>query len=119
MIYPFLADVAVIVHVAFVLFVVFGGFLVLYRRRWMWLHIPAVVWAVLVEMMGWVCPLTPLENHFRSKGGSLTYGTDFIEYYVMPILYPGALTRRHQIVLGIFVVMINLSIYVWVFYRRR
>jgi hypothetical protein len=119
MIYPFLADGIVMVHVAFVIFVLFGGFLVLYRRRWMWLHIPAAAWAVFVEMMGWICPLTPLENHLRSKGGHMTYETDFIEYYVMPILYPGALTRRHQVLLGIFVMMINLSIYAWAFYRQK
>ncbi len=119
MIYLFLADVVVMIHLAFILFAVFGGFLVLWRWRWAWLHIPAVTWAALVELTGWICPLTPLENHFRAKGGDVAYSIDFIERYVMPVLYPESLTRRHQILLGMMVMTINLAVYAWCLYRQR
>ena len=119
MIYGILADIVVLVHAAFVLFAVFGGFLVLRWRRLAWLHIPAVLWAALVEMAGWICPLTPLENLLRHRAGNVIYHSDFIEYYLMPVLYPAALTRELQMALGLAVLFINVSVYVWVWHRRR
>jgi len=119
MLYPFLANAVAVIHIVFILFAAFGGLLVFYGRRWAWLHIPAVCWAGLVELTGWICPLTPLENHFRVKAGITAYGTDFMEQYVWPILYPQALTRWHQVLLGTFVILINLAIYAGVFYRLK
>jgi len=119
MIYGILADIVVLVHAAFVLFAVFGGFLVLRWRRLAWLHIPAVLWAALVEMAGWICPLTPLENLLRHRAGKVIYRSDFIEHYMMPVLYPAALTRELQMALGLAVLFINVSVYVWVWHRRR
>jgi hypothetical protein len=119
MIYGILADIVVLVHAAFVLFAVFGGFLVLRWRRLAWLHIPAVLWAALVEMAGWICPLTPLENLLRHCAGKVIYHSDFIEHYLMPVLYPAALTRELQMALGLAVLFINVSVYVWVWHRRR
>ena len=117
--YAFLADVVVLIHAAFVIFAALGGFLVLYRPGWMWLHVPAAIWAALVELMGWVCPLTPLENRFRAMAGVTPYGSGFIEHYVMPVLYPEMLTRRHEILLGLFVLTLNLVLYAWAFSRRH
>jgi hypothetical protein len=119
MIYGMLADVVVLAHTAFVLFAVFGGFLVLRRRRVAWLHIPAVLWAALVEMAGWICPLTPLENLFRHRAGKDTYQSDYIEHYLMPVLYPEALTRELQTALGLAVLFINVSVYTWVWHRSK
>ena len=119
MIYGILADIVVLAHTAFVLFAVFGGFLVLRRRRLSWLHIPAVLWAALVEMAGWICPLTPLENLLRHRAGERIYQSDFIEHYLMPVLYPAALTRELQTALGLAVLFINVSIYTWVWHKRR
>jgi hypothetical protein len=119
MFYAFLADLVVVIHLAFVAFAVGGGLLVLYRRRWAWLHVPAAIWAALVEMTGWLCPLTPLENHLREKAGAVPYRIDFIEQYVLPVLYPESLTRTHQIFLGLFVMGLNLAVYAWVLSRRR
>lgn len=119
MIYGILADAVVLAHTAFVLFAVFGGFLVL-RRRWLaWLHIPAVLWAALVETAGWICPLTPLENLLRQRAGIMTYQSDFIEQYMMPILYPAALTRKMQTALGLAVLLINVSVYAWLWRRSK
>ena len=107
----FAADSVVLLHAAFVLFVVFGGLLVR-RRRWVaWLHLPAVLWGVAIELGGWMCPLTPLENYLRERGGAAAYEGDFIAHYLLPILYPAALTRNWQMFLGACALAINLLIY--------
>ena len=117
MLYRVLTDVVVVVHILFVLFALAGGVLLLWSKRFAWAHLPAVIWAMLVEMNGWVCPLTPLENFFREKSGELGYKFGFIEHYFIPFLYPEALTRRVQIVLGVFVLGVNVGIYGWVLSR--
>jgi len=109
-----LADLVVILHLSFVLFVVFGGLLVLRWPRLAWVHLPAAAWGAAVEFAGWICPLTPLEQWLRVEGGGLGYGSDFIERYVLPVLYPAGLTHNVQLVLGIVVVVINAAVYGWV-----
>lgn len=107
----FLADLVLLVHVAFIAFVVCGGLLVWRRPRVAWLHLPAAAWGAVVEFAGWVCPLTPLEQWLRWRAGGSPYDTDFIEYYLLPVLYPARLTHDVQLVLGGLVVLINLAIY--------
>jgi len=119
MLYGVLADLVVIIHLAFVVFVLFGGLLVLRWRRVVWLHLPAVAWGAAVEFGGWICPLTPLEIWLRMQGGESGYSSDFIEHYILPLLYPADLTREVQIVLGAMVVAINLAIYGWVWRISR
>ncbi len=114
-----LADLVVLLHLAYVLFVVLGGLLVLRWRRIAWLHVPAFVWAAVIEFGGWICPLTPLENWLREKSGAGGYAGGFVERYLVPILYPEELTREIQIVLGIAVLLINLSIYGFLLRRRK
>jgi hypothetical protein len=112
------ADLIVILHFLFVLFVVAGGVLV---RRWprvMWLHIPAAIWGVLIEFTGWICPLTPLEMRLRQQQGEPGYEGDFIAHYIMPLLYPEGLTRRSQLLLGALALAVNLVIYAFVFRNR-
>jgi hypothetical protein len=105
------ADAIVTLHVGFVLFVVLGGLLV-FRWRWVvWLHLPAAVWGVVIECGGWVCPLTPLENYLRERGGIAAYSGDFVEQYILPLLYPARLTRNAQIFLGSFALVLNAIIY--------
>ncbi len=111
MIYRLTADLVVLIHLAFILFAVLGGFLVLKYRGCALLHLPALIWAVLISLAGWVCPLTPLENWLRERGGLLGYETSFIEHYILPVIYPGELTRSMQIFLGLLVLVINLGIY--------
>jgi hypothetical protein len=111
LVFRLLADVVVGLHLLFVLFVIAGGFLVL-RWRWlMLLHLPAAAWGALIEFQGWICPLTPLENWLRRRGGQAGYGGDFVEHYLLPVLYPTGLTRGLQFVLGLLVLVINLGIY--------
>ena len=112
--YRFLADAVVVIHLAFVLFAVAGGLLVLKWRRILWIHLLAAVTAVLAELTGWICPLTHLENWFREKGGSVSYSESFVEHYIVPVLYPERLTRSVQIVLGTFVITVNLIVYLFV-----
>ena len=119
MLYNTLADSVLVLHSSFVLFVLLGGFLVLWKSSLVWYHIPAVIWAVCIEFFGWLCPLTPLENVLRGKGGAAGYDTGFVEHYIVPILYPASLTRQMQINLGIIVLSINVGIYLTVWTRMR
>lgn len=119
MIYRVLADLVLVIHLAFVLFVVLGGLLVPRWPRLAWLHLPAAVWGVLIEYSGWICPLTPLENSLRVKGGEAGYTTGFIQHYIQPTLYPSGLTRPTQLVLGSIVLLLNLAAYAIVFRRSR
>ena len=116
MIYHLLADLVVVIHLLFVFFVMLGGLLVLRWRIFAWIHIPAVFWAAMIEFSGWICPLTPLENHLRIKGGSSGYATGFVEHYIIPLLYPSQLTRNLQIFLGMLVLAVNLVIYLWIWH---
>lgn len=116
-----LADVLVIVHLLFVAFVVAGGFLLARWPRLVWLHLPAAAWGAYIEFSGGICPLTPLENRLRVLGGGSAYSGDFVERYVLPILYPGYLTLPLQQVLGGVVVGVNLVAYglAYAAWRRR
>jgi hypothetical protein len=118
-VYRWLADLVVVVHALFVVFAVLGGFLVLWRPWVAWLHLPAAVWAVLIEFAGWICPLTPLENALRARAGAATYGDGFISHYLLHALYPAGLTRNIQWVLGGIALGVNLLIYAVVLRRRR
>ena len=113
-----LADLTVIVHLAFVLFVVLGGLLVLRWRRVAWLHLPAAVWGAWIEFAGWLCPLTPLENWLRERGGRPAYTSSFVERYIIPTLYPDSLSREVQWVLGGLVLLVNGLVYLMVLRRR-
>jgi hypothetical protein len=119
MLYNSLADLIVVLHSLFVLFVMLGGFLVLWKSSVAWCHIPAVFWAASIEFFGWICPLTPLENMLREKGGAAGYDTGFVEHYIVPILYPASLTRQVQINLGIIVLSINIGLYFFVLHSLR
>jgi Protein of Unknown function (DUF2784) len=117
--YSLLADAVVVLHFGFVVFVVAGGLLGLRWPRALWLHLPAAVWGALIEFAGWICPLTPLENSLRRRGGEAGYPGGFIENYLTPVLYPAGLTARSQVVLGLLVVIVNAVVYAVVIRRRR
>ena len=119
MFYRLAADAVVLVHLGFVLFVVAGALLA-FRWRWMvFLHLPAVVWAVLLEFRGWLCPLTPLEQSLRAAGGQAGYSGGFVEQYILPVLYSAELDSRMQIALGSFVIVINVALYGWLLWRFK
>jgi hypothetical protein len=118
MLYRLLADLTVLAHALFVLFVVCGGLAVLRWPRITWLHLPAAAWGAVVEFEGWICPLTYVENHFRRLGGEGSYDVSFIEHYLEPVLYPSGLTPRSQVVMGLVVVGINAVIYALLWRKR-
>ena len=118
MAYSVLADLVVALHFGFVAFVVLGGLLVLRWRKLLWVHVPAAVWGVLIEFFGWICPLTPLENHLRYLGGEVGYSGGFIQHYIVGVLYPERLTRATQVILGVLVLALNALVYRRVLARR-
>lgn len=115
----FLADAVVVVHFLFVGFAVFGGLLALRFRKIPWFHLPALGWAALVEFTGWLCPLTPLEQWIRSKGGLEAYSGSFVEHYLVAVLYPAGLTRWMQVLLGVLLLGFNALVYAIVFRCRK
>lgn len=117
MAYRLLADLVVVLHGAFVGFVVLGGFLAWRWRPLVWAHVPCAIWGALIEFKGWICPLTPLENYLRRRAGLEGYAGGFVEHYVIPALYPAGLTRPAQALLGALVVVVNVVAY-GVLWRR-
>ena len=115
------ADAVLLLHLLFIVFALLGGLLVLrWRWRWLaWLHLPAVFWAVTVEALQLLCPLTPLENDLRHAAGQAGYNTGFIEHYLLPIIYPAGLTPTIQLWLAAFVLLLNLLIYGLLLWRWR
>jgi len=116
--YRTFADLVVIVHFAFVVFAVFGGFLVLKWRRLALVHVPAFLWGAIIEIAGWICPLTHLEYWLQVKSGVAVEKIGFVEQYLLPLLYPTPLTRPLQIILGSIVLVLNGLIYAWVLWRN-
>lgn len=112
MAYRVLAEIVLVLHFCFVIFVVLGGLLVLRRHRLAWLHVPAVIWGVLIEFFWWACPLTTLENSLRQLGGEAGYETGFIDYYVSAVLY-APLAPQMRITLGLLLIVFNLLIYLY------
>ena len=113
------ADLVMLTHFGFIVFVVAGGLLVLRWPRLAWLHLPAAAWGAAIGLIGGVCPLTPLENALRRAAGDEGYDSGFIEHYLMPVIYPVGLTRGVQIVLGLLVVAVNIGVYAMALRRRR
>ena len=103
---------------AFVAFVVAGGVLALRWPRVAWVHLPAALWGAMIALVGWICPLTPFENWLRVRGGAAAYDTGFLEHYLLPVLYPVAMTRGLQIGTGVFVVLVNALVYWRIFHAR-
>lgn len=119
MIFRITADLTLLIHLAFIVFVVAGGLLVIRYRRLAWLHLPAAAWGAWVEIAGRICPLTYLENKLRLLAGQEGYGESFIEHYLIPVIYPGGLTRSVQLSLAAVVVFVNLLLYGYLLLRAR
>ncbi len=119
MIHRALADLILVLHLAFIVFVVAGGLLAL-RSGWVPLvHLPAALWGVFIEASGRVCPLTPLENALRRAAGASGYEGGFVEHYLVPAIYPPALSHPIQLALAGLVVLANALVYSVVWRRHR
>ena len=119
MVFAVLALVTVLFHLAFILFVVFGGFLVARRPRLAPVHLACAAWGAYVALANRICPLTPLENWFRQRGGGSGYSGDFLEHYLLAIVYPTGLTASTQRALGVAVIVLNAGVYAWILRARR
>ena len=113
-----LADLVLVLHFAFILFVTAGSLLALRWPRSAFVHLPAAAWGVLIELRGWICPLTPLENTLRRAAGQAGYEGGYIDHYLLPVVYPSGLTRDAQLLLAAMVVLLNAGIYGLVWRRR-
>lgn len=113
------ADSVLLLHLAFILFALLGGAMAVWRRWIPFVHLPAAAWGFFVELTGRVCPLTYLENYFRIKAGQSGYTVSFVEHYLLDIIYPSGLTREIEFTLAGVVVIVNIAIYGWLFFRQR
>lgn len=119
MFYRLLADAVLAMHFAFIVFVVGGGLLAVWRWHLTWLHLPALVWGIWIQLSGRICPLTPLENTLRRLGSEAGYNGGFIEHYLLPLIYPEGLTRTVQVGLGFALITFNTIVYAWAWWRTR
>tara|TARA_Y100000766_G_scaffold256927_1_gene244060 strand:- start:476 stop:838 length:363 start_codon:yes stop_codon:yes gene_type:complete len=113
--YELFANLTLIVHLIFILFVIFGGLLFFIFSKVFYIHFPALLWGIYIELTNSVCPLTYLENWFLNKAELATYSNGFINNYLYPIIYPEGLTNNIQIYLGITLIVINILIYGFIF----
>jgi hypothetical protein len=117
--YQLLADGVVVLHLFFILFVVLGGIMTLVRPKVIWVHIPCVLWAIIIELTGIICPLTPLENELRARAGQGMYSGDFVMHYLEPMIYLEGLSRQFQVILGVLAALVNIAVYVWIYLRKK
>jgi len=113
------ADGILLLHLAFILFALLGGAMTVWRRWIPFIHLPAAAWGIFVEFTGGICPLTYWENYFRIEAGQSGYTESFVEHYLLDIIYPSGLTGEIQFVLAGVVIVVNIAIYGWLFFRRR
>ena len=113
------ADTVLLLHFFFVIFAILGGLAVLYKRRVIWLHVPVVLWSSLVNLAGWTCPLTPLENFFHAAAGQAGYEGGFLEHYIEPLVYPSGMPRNFQLIAGVSILVWNLVVYVFLIYWQE
>jgi len=116
--YALAADAVMAFHFLFIAFALLGSLLVLWKRWLLWLHLPALAWGIWIEASGRICPLTPLENHFRELAGQTTYGEGFVTHYLGPVIYPADLTRGTQFLIMGILVAVNLVGYGLVIRRK-
>jgi len=110
--YRIAATAVALLHGAFIVFVVLGGLIVLRQPKLAWIHVPAAIWGALIEFAGWYCPLTNLENWCRARAGLAGYDEGFVAHYLFAVIYPSGLTRGMEIAIGLFVLVVNVTVYV-------
>ena len=117
--YELAANLTLIIHFAFILFVIFGALLFFITKKIIFIHIPAFIWGLYIELTNSICPLTYLENWLLNKANLTTYSEGFIQNYLVPIVYPVSLTQDLQIYLGITLIVINIIIYGFIFDKLK
>ena len=117
--YELAAEIILIIHFLFIIFVIFGALLFFVAKKIVFIHIPAIIWGSYIELTHSICPLTYLENWFLHKANLTTYSEGFIQNYLVPIVYPMNLTKDLQIFLGIGLIVINIVIYAFIFAKLK
>jgi hypothetical protein len=112
----FAANIVLLFHFVFVVLAVFGGFGVLINPRWAWIHVPIVVWSSVVNLAGWTCPLTPLENRLRAAASGTGYEGGFVQHYIGPLVYPSGMPRRLELVAGVAIAAWNGALYAFIYW---
>jgi hypothetical protein len=110
------ANLVLLLHFAFVVLAVFGGLCVLISPRWAWFHVPIVVWSSVVNLAGWTCPLTPLENRFRASASGAGYEGGFVQHYIGSVVYPKGMPRRLELIAGVSVALWNAMLYCCIYW---
>jgi hypothetical protein len=103
--YRILANLVVVTHLLFIAFVAVGSMLVRKWRRLLWLHLAVVAWATAIVTVGFTCPLTPLEKHFREQAGHSSYDGGFVDHYLDGVVYPGRFTTVARLLVGVLIVV--------------
>ncbi len=114
-----LADAVLLFHFLFILFAVFGGILVLYRKKVIWFHVPVVLWSSVVNLASLTCPLTPIENFFRAAAGQAGYHGGFVEHYIAPVVYPAGMPRELELVAGVSIIAWNVAVYAFLGWKNK
>ena len=117
--YELAADLTLIIHFTFILFVIFGALLFFITTKIIFIHFPALIWGTYIELTNSICPLTYLENWFLHKANLTTYSEGFIQNYLVPIVYPENLTKDLQIYLGIGLIVLNIIIYIFIYNKLK
>lgn len=118
MIYRVAANLVLLIHFVVVVLAVFGGFGVLLDPRWAWVHVPVVVWSSVVNLAGWTCPLTPLENRLRIAAEGTGYEGGFVQHYLGPVVYPMGMPRRLELFAGVAIALWNAVLYACIYWWR-
>lgn len=113
------AELVLFLHFVFVVLAVFGAFGVLVAPAWAWIHVPIVIWSSVVNLAGWTCPLTPLENRLRAASDGKFYEGGFVHHYLGPLVYPGGMPRRMERIAGVSVLVWNGLLYAGLFWWRN
>jgi hypothetical protein len=113
------AELVLLLHFVFVMLAVFGALGVLIAPAWIWIHLPIVIWSSVVNLTGWICPLTPLENRLRAASGGRSYEGGFVHHYLGPLVYPGGMPRRMERIAGVSILLWNGLLYASIFWWRN
>jgi hypothetical protein len=114
-----LADAVLLLHFLFILFAIFGGLLIFSNKKMAWLHVPVVLWSSIVNLAGWTCPLTPIENYFRSAAGLAGYQGGFVEHYIGQLVYPAGMPRKLELVAAVSIIAWNFVVYAFLVWKLR
>jgi len=98
------------VHLAFICWLIFGALFTRGRPVLRWIHYLSLGWGLLIEIVGWTCPLTLAENWLEVRAGKTPYTGGFMLHYLDALVYPNVPPRLLTAV-GVIVILINVAVY--------